>query len=132
MSTLHEPARFGLVLLNHQRGDIGMLQFFEQGGDRRPVAKDHDVIFDARNFVRQARLEAEKKAEEELSSSFAGGRMVLLRRDIPETVAASFGCGSESGIAYGISEISDQELCSSKLLDVFGNPHASTLERINV
>jgi hypothetical protein len=51
---------------------------------------------------------------------------MLLRRDIPDI----FRKDSESGIAYGIEEISDQELCSKKLLDVFANPHSSTLERL--
>lgn len=61
---------------------------------------------------------------------FIGKRAVLIRRDIPDTGASSWGEESETGIAYGLAGISEQELCSSRLLEVFANPHASTLERL--
>ncbi len=70
------------------------------------------------------------KSEQSLGSSLS--KVILLRRDIPDTGAGAFGKGSETGIAYGIEDISDQELCSSELLEVFANPHASTLERLMV
>ena len=57
MSLFHESARFGFFLLDDQGRHIRPFQFFKQGGHRRPVAKDHDMIFDARNFLRQPRLE---------------------------------------------------------------------------
>ncbi|MSR86883.1 phosphoribosylformylglycinamidine synthase I [Candidatus Peribacteria bacterium] len=65
-------------------------------------------------------------------TEFIGKRTVLIRRDIPDTGAASLGQGTETGIAYGIEGISEQELCSIKLLEVFANPHASVLERLSV
>lgn len=64
-------------------------------------------------------------------SEFIGQRMVLIRRDIPDVGAGAWGAGSETGVAYGISGVSDQELTSSKLLEVFANPNASTLEKIS-
>ena len=63
-------------------------------------------------------------------TGFIEGKTVLIRREIPDTGAAAWEKGSETGIAYGIEGISDQELCSKKLLEVFANPHASTLERL--
>ncbi len=65
-------------------------------------------------------------------TEFIGKRTVLVRRDIPDTGAAAWGKGAETGIAYGIEGISEQEMCSGKLLEVFGNPHASTLERLHL
>lgn len=88
-----------------------------------------------RAFIRRgskhAKWNAQTKTEEFMEGSCAGGRTVLLRRDIPDTAAASFGKDAESGIAYGIDGIFEQELCSnSALLEVFCNPHASMLERL--
>lgn len=96
------------------------------------------AVFNAnkeRAYVRRGRTEsrwnAERKSEETLRPSFAAGRTVLLRRDLPETGAAGWGKDAETGIAYGMEGISEQELCSSKLLEVFANPHASVLERMS-
>lgn len=50
----------------------------------------------------------------------------LLRRDNPDT--GSLGKGSESGVCYVCSGVSPEELSSSLLLEVFGNPHASSIE----
>ena len=60
-----------------------------------------------------------------------GNRTVLIRRDILDSGAAEWGEGSETGIAYGIEGITEQELCSKRLLDVLANPHASILERMS-
>ncbi|NOS68039.1 MAG: hypothetical protein HOO67_06820, partial [Candidatus Peribacteraceae bacterium] len=65
-------------------------------------------------------------------AEFIGKRIVLLRRDIPDTGADAWGKGSETGIAYGIDGASDHEVSSPKLLEVFANPHASTLERLSL
>ncbi len=53
---------------------------------------------------------------------------VLIRRDEPDTGAAGFGEGSETGVCYCLSGISEQNLCSVNLQEIFANPHASTLE----
>ncbi len=73
---------------------------------------------------------ASSKSEQQMSSDSFKSKTVLLRRDIPDTGAGSLGEQSETGVAYGIGNISDQELHSANLLEVFCNPHASTLERL--
>ena len=71
---------------------------------------------------------------------------VLLRRDEPDIGAQELGKGSpstgstssrqagsgeaETGICYSIAEASDADLESSALQEIFGNPHASTLEKM--
>lgn len=81
-----------------------------------------------RRGKRFSRWNAQKKTEDTSSSFFAG--TLLMRRDIPDTGAVVLGEKAESGIVYGIEGISEQELCSSKLHEIFANPHASTLERL--
>ncbi len=53
----------------------------------------------------------------------------LLRRDEPDTGATGLGEGSETGICYTCSGVDEQNLCSTELQEIFGNPHASVLER---
>jgi phosphoribosylformylglycinamidine synthase len=55
---------------------------------------------------------------------------VLLRRDEPDIGAAMLGEGSETGICYVLHGVSEQELCSNELLEIFANPHASSLEQV--
>ena len=86
-----------------------------------------------RRGPKSTRWNPQSKSEDGMTGSFSGSRTVLLRRDIPDTSALSFGASAESGVAYGIEGISEQELCSKKeLLQVFCNPHASTLEKLSV
>lgn len=85
-----------------------------------------------RAFLRRGKLfskwEHGNKSEAAISSFFAG--TLLIRRDIPDACRSAFMNGAETGTAYGIENISEQELCSNRLLEVFANPHASTLERL--
>ena len=92
-----------------------------------------------RAFIRRGKKfmkwNADAKTSDTVSADtveFFSSATVLLRRDIPDTGAGSFGKGSETGIAYVIKKIDDQKLCSDELLEVFANPHASTLERLTV
>ena len=55
----------------------------------------------------------------------------LLRRDEPDTGASGLGEGSESGVCYVCSGVSEQHLSEQKLQEIFGNPHASILERLS-
>jgi phosphoribosylformylglycinamidine synthase len=72
------------------------------------------------------------KFEEGMDADFSKGT-TLIRRDIPDTGATRWGRDAQSGIAYWIDGISEQELCSkNELLEVFGNPHASILEKISL
>ncbi len=52
----------------------------------------------------------------------------LLRRDQPDTRAATLGEGGQTGVCYDCRDISQENLFSSELCEVFCNPHASTLE----
>jgi len=70
---------------------------------------------------------ADKKQEEDTASPLEGDA-VLIRRDEPDTEAGYLGKGGESGICYVLGKISEQDISSNKLLEVFSNPHASTLE----
>ncbi len=69
---------------------------------------------------------ADQKKEEPCDSILEG--ITLLRRDNPDTVALEVGKGSETGIAYVCQNISEKEVSNRELSEVFGNPHASTLE----
>lgn len=71
---------------------------------------------------------AEKKILENAKNPLTD--TTLLRRDEPDTGASGLGKGSESGVCYVCSDISEQNLCSAELQEIFGNPHASKLERI--
>lgn len=69
---------------------------------------------------RLLRWDAVSKAEEATTSSLLDGLM-LVRRDEP------FERPGDPGICYVIRGVSEQKMCSTKLLEIFGNPHASTL-----
>jgi hypothetical protein len=55
--------------------------------------------------------------------------VLLLRRDLPDTSAASLGADAQTGICYGCRGIEEGQL-TQPLLDIFANPHASTLQRM--
>jgi hypothetical protein len=69
------------------------------------------------------RWNAQKKCEEGASSQVLSGA-ILLRRDEP------FEREGDSGVCYVINGIDEQKMCSADMLEIFANPHASTLERI--
>lgn len=77
------------------------------------------------------RWSAQSKKEEKVQNlkEFTE-RILLLRRDLPDTGASAWGKGSETGIAYGVLGVTEKELEKSLLQEVFCNPHASTLERL--
>jgi hypothetical protein len=74
------------------------------------------------------RWNAERKALEPMKNPLSD--MTLLRRDEPDTSAGSFGEGSETGVCYVCHEVSDKDLEKKELQEIFGNPHASILERM--
>ena len=71
----------------------------------------------------------QKKAEVSDADAFEG--ISLLRRDVPDTGAGSFGHGSETGVCYTMHNVSESDLAKAELLEIFANPHASTLERMH-
>lgn len=68
--------------------------------------------------------------KEEIATNDVLQGIALLRRDIPDTGAAGLGKGSETGVCYVCKEIDESTLFQPQVLEVFCNPHASTLERI--
>ena len=71
---------------------------------------------------------SERKTEEALGLSILEKSHALLRRDEPDTGAHALEKGSETGICYVVANIDEQKLYSKEVLEIFGNPHASTLE----
>lgn len=63
------------------------------------------------------------KKEESSSSNVLEG-IKLIRHDEP------LESGDDQGICYVINGIDEQKMCSSTMLEIFGNPHASTLTRL--
>ncbi len=79
------------------------------------------------------RWNADAKREEPVTSgAFQAvlGSRLLLRRDVPDTGAGSFGPGSQTGVCYGCDGVDDAVMARRDLLEIFCNPHAGTLERI--
>ena len=59
------------------------------------------------------------------------GAVTLLRRDEPDTGGAALGQGSETGVCYICRGVVEGALLKREALEVFANPHASTLERLS-
>jgi phosphoribosylformylglycinamidine synthase len=58
------------------------------------------------------------------------GSVALLRRDEPDTGASALGGRSETGICYICRGVAEEDLMREEVLEIFANPHASTLERM--
>ncbi|MDD5103835.1 MAG: phosphoribosylformylglycinamidine synthase subunit PurQ [Candidatus Peribacteraceae bacterium] len=56
--------------------------------------------------------------------------VTLLRRDEPDTGASAIGQGSQTGICYICRGVEEATFLKREVLEVFANPHASTLERM--
>ncbi len=54
--------------------------------------------------------------------------IAILRRDEPDTGALSLGKGSETGVCYLCFGVSAEDVLQSDVLELFGNPHSSSLE----
>ena len=76
------------------------------------------------------RWESDTKKLEPAQKSPIEGAVTLLRRDEPDTGASAIGQGSQTGICYICRGVKEQELLKREVLEVFANPHASTLERL--
>lgn len=55
----------------------------------------------------------------------------FLRRDEPDTGAGALGKGSETGVVYLCRGVAEKDLLQANVLEIFCNPHASTLERLS-
>jgi phosphoribosylformylglycinamidine synthase len=76
------------------------------------------------------RWDAERKKLVPTERSPLAEAVTLLRRDEPDTGASALGEGSETGICYICRGVAEKELLKREVLEVFANPHASTLERL--
>jgi phosphoribosylformylglycinamidine synthase subunit PurQ / glutaminase len=95
------------------------------------------TVFNARKeraFLRRAgtfaRWNAETKKEETAVAGDVLNGILLLRRDLPDAGAEAFGAGAETGVCYACSGVDERALDDAALREIFGNPHASVLERI--
>jgi hypothetical protein len=75
------------------------------------------------------RWNADTKTEESVEGLFDG--TVFLRRDKPDTGAAGLGEGSETGICYICRNVGKEKLLTGDVLEIFGNPHASSIELLH-
>lgn len=72
--------------------------------------------------------DADARALRPTQTTVLRGDIVLLRRDVPDP-GASIDSGAQSGICSVCSGV-DLDLITASLLEIFGNPHASILERM--
>lgn len=72
------------------------------------------------------RWNSEAKTVERRDSKLLKG-ISLLRIDEPDPGAGAFGPGSETGVCYDCRNVSDADMESQALREVFANPHASAL-----
>jgi phosphoribosylformylglycinamidine synthase subunit PurQ / glutaminase len=75
------------------------------------------------------RWNAEEKVEEPTNHELITPVMIL-RVDQPDTGASAIG-GGQTGICYACSNVSMDQVMNQKTLEIFGNPHASTLWTLN-
>jgi hypothetical protein len=73
---------------------------------------------------------SDTKSEESLDVNPLDGT-AFLRRDEPDTGAGSIGPGAETGVCYVCTGVGESDLASPRVLEIFANPHASTLERLS-
>ena len=67
-------------------------------------------------------------AKKEVPLEVDRNHIALVRRDTPDTGAAALQEGSQTGVCYLCSGVSEEELSRTDVLEIFGNPHSSTLE----
>lgn len=56
--------------------------------------------------------------------------VTILRRDEPDTGALSLGKGAETGVCYVCEDVSLEDISTVNVMSIFGNPHASTIQRL--
>jgi hypothetical protein len=86
-------------------------------------------------FIREggkiSKWNAEKKMAFPLEKNLFAG-ITLLRRDEPDMLGNSLQNGAQTGVCYDCVSVTEDALFHPKLLAVFGNPHASIIERFSV
>ncbi len=92
------------------------------------VFNPHKEVAYVRSNKQFRRWNAEEKTLDTLEHTVLQG-VTVLRRDEPDTGAGAFGSGSETGICYDCRNVVEADITPATL-EVFGNPHASTLYRL--
>ncbi|MEI8229516.1 MAG: phosphoribosylformylglycinamidine synthase subunit PurQ [Candidatus Peregrinibacteria bacterium] len=91
------------------------------------------------------RWDSAAKKLELMRKSPLEGSVAFLRRDIPDTGAGAIGEGSpttlptgselrgasQTGVCYVCRGVKEDQLLQSAVLEIFGNPHASVMERLS-
>jgi len=77
-----------------------------------------------------SRWDPDDKKEISVSESPLKQGVTLIRRDEPDTGAVALGSGGETGVCYVCKDVGEEDLKNRNLLEIFANPHASTLERM--
>ncbi|MFH0770624.1 MAG: phosphoribosylformylglycinamidine synthase subunit PurQ [Candidatus Peregrinibacteria bacterium] len=97
---------------------LSKLSFFNPNKDTAVVRREGKFYY----------FDAPKKSLVTLDRSPLDHAIAFLRRDEPDTGAAALGFGAETGVCYVCRDCSEVEVMKSDVLEIFGNPHASTIE----
>ena len=115
-------------------GDISLKQmkYFSLTGDPQEVLGTIS-LFNANKEKAAIRRGTEfftwdSDSKKEVPLEVDRNKVVLLRRNTPDTGAANLQEGSQTGVCYICNGVSEEDVTRSDVLEIFGNPHSSTLE----
>ncbi|MEK7218256.1 MAG: phosphoribosylformylglycinamidine synthase subunit PurQ [Patescibacteria group bacterium] len=103
------------------------LEFFSDLSVYNPNKERAYVRRNGSVFRWNSKAKTEEKVQTEESRKILAGTL-LLRRDLPDTGAGNLGTEGMSGVCYGVEGAGEHDLMSQRFLEVFYNPHASTLK----
>ncbi len=109
--------KYVALSVNAPESVLGHLSLFNSNKETAYLRRDGVVT----------RWNAQSKREEMTAKTPLANGIALLRRDEPRPVSKD---GRETGVCYVCANVTDRDLERSDLQEVFGNPHASTLERL--
>ena len=105
------------VPLSRSQAVLGSLSLFNPNKETAYVRKN-GVFY---------KWDADAKTEIEVDCVLDGD-IALLRTDEPDAGASALGAGSTTGVCYVCSGVDKENILRRNILDIFGNPHSSTLE----
>jgi hypothetical protein len=115
---------------------LKQLKYFSPGKNSTDCVLTHLSLFNPNKeiaYIRRGkdllRWNPDAKCEESYTGDLLSGS-VLLRVDEPDTGARQLGEGSVTGICFVCRNINEQQLYTRGVLEVFANPHASRLLKI--
>ncbi len=114
---------------------LKQLRYLSPGKKKAEEVLSHIAQFNPNKesaYIREGdrfyKWDSDKKRKEEVDSPLTG--ISLLRRDDPDTGAGSLGVGSQTGVCYMCKNVEEGEVLTDRVLQIFGNPHASSIERL--